>query len=217
MSDRIELLLSEILAELQQHHAYVRERDARLDTEDAEQERAKAERNAKMDAMLLEQNQIAKSAFSKMDSPSLQADAELLSAVNAPYFAIANYALAEKLILCLSSDVQNCGRAAMVLALQEAHQNDEWGRFQPLFAAAKEYLDKYPPEAVGWNDFWMARWLILHDPKAIGEITRRTAQSGPVGDTARWMVSSVASLIPQFAEDLQREQLMSQAPAGGNA
>lgn len=52
MSNPIEALLSQILLELKEHHAYIRERDTRLDQDDERLESQRQEAARKADEML---------------------------------------------------------------------------------------------------------------------------------------------------------------------
>lgn len=212
MSDRVEGLLSELLGELRTHHAYIIARDSRLDTEDQQRETEKRERNERLEATMRDSVAIQKQAAASLPPPP---NKELEHALYAPYFTIAKAELAEKLIGYIGHDVQNCGRAVMVLCLYEAHPEKlaEWNEQFPLiFQQAQTYLRDYPADQPGWNDYYMSRWLILQDPAAVAEILRRANLPGVVGELATWMMNSVASQIPLFAEALQRELLMSQVP-----
>lgn len=52
------------------------------------------------------------------------------------------------------------------------------------------------PDRPGWNDYWMARWMVTREPEAVKEIHRRAAHIPPIGkwyvvaETAAWMVNS---------------------------
>lgn len=49
MTDRIEALLSELVAEMKNHHAYVVARDAQLDAKDEQDDAERRERQARVD------------------------------------------------------------------------------------------------------------------------------------------------------------------------
>jgi len=51
---------------------------------------------------------------------------------------------------------------------------------------------------VGWNDYYMAAWLIRGDKAAMDELRRRYDLPGEVGDWARWMIESMKTQCPAF-------------------
>src|SRR5271166_3491425 len=97
--------------------------------------------------------------------------------------------------------------AAVVIALVDRHSDKAmaWrAQFSQLLQAAAAVCITCGQDRAGWNDYYMVRWFVLRDDDTVRELIRRTQQDGDVGATASWMVSSVSSQIPAFAEALER-------------
>ncbi|MBF6570531.1 MAG: hypothetical protein IVW54_16815 [Candidatus Binataceae bacterium] len=131
---------------------------------------------------------------------------EITAVIHAPYFLHPRPELGAELIRSLRSE-DNIGRKTMLLALLEAHPDraEGWTKeFSYYVKHAQRVLANAAEDNVGWNDHYMARWLILGDEKAIPEIVRRTKLPGRVGDLARWMVQSVRGQIFEFDQVIRR-------------
>lgn len=75
--------------------------------------------------------------------------------------------------------------------------------FQPFYVDCLEVKRTADPERVGWNDYYMARWMILRDEETVKEIAQRCKVPGMIGSTATWMVNSCAQRFPDFKAQIE--------------
>lgn len=140
---------------------------------------------------------------------------QLTAALHAPYFKHKDPAIAEETIRFLRSDVRNLGRASYILFLLEAHPEhaEEWRkRYKFFIEQAQRYVDEYPLNGVGWNDYHMGRWLMFGKDEDAAEVLQRTQLGGQIGESARWMCSSMCQQVPEFAATLRRMRTANEQP-----
>jgi hypothetical protein len=143
--------------------------------------------------------------------------ADLNTYIHAPYFTVKNEGVAEELIRDFRSDMDNVGRCAYMLALLEAHPEKapEWEKQYAFYLdKARKYIARAENDHVGWNDYWMGRWLIVNDPLAFEHLDIQLAKTNiwappgvrthkcpTVGEYAKRMIASMQIQCPRFRKD----------------
>jgi len=137
--------------------------------------------------------------------------------LNAPYFLHKDAEVAEACIRYALSERVNIGVNAFLLLMPMAHPEkaEDWERrYGHYIARAKALLGEAASDHVGWNDYWMSRWLILGDDYCLEELYTQTqrstiwappgqsprADSKSVGEYAVWMTDSMSMQCPEFAK-----------------
>jgi hypothetical protein len=84
-------------------------------------------------------------------------------------------------------------------AVEEKHPKQKWRWLHRAVLFVVSVLLK--PDQPGWNDYWMARWMVSHSLAALIEIHRRArhlAMWPQVREMGRWMVRSYRIQDPDF-------------------
>lgn len=123
-------------------------------------------------------------------------------------------ALVEELF---KSDNQNREMTGMAMAgiidglFDSASDALNWSDENPtaLLNRSAEARNTYPPNGPGWNDYFMAHWMVSRSENALETIVRRLRGVGfnqEVQLSAQWMVRSISRMVPDFQEALQLQQ-----------
>lgn len=142
---------------------------------------------------------------------------DIQAALNAPYFLHKDPAIGEEIIRFARSDNRgNVGVNSVLLLIPLAHPDkaEEWHRkYRHYVQRAANIIDNAGSDHVGWNDYWMMRWMILGESNCLAKLYRQTQQtniwappghspragSKSVGEYAVWMTDSVSQQCPEFA------------------
>lgn len=124
--------------------------------------------------------------------------------LNTPYFSAPDLAEANKLLASAIPQLhKNLGLATVFITILDLHPElsakwrDRFG-FWLLKKVALKYKRAYPKDGVGWNDYHMARWLILGTEEDFEAIYRRYYTPGNHHDSCVWMVDSMRVQCPTF-------------------
>jgi hypothetical protein len=109
-----------------------------------------------------------------------------------------------------------CPSLAMLeVTIERNHTGHAWWGIFAMKLAAKMLRKRIPEWRVGWNDYYMTRWLLTQDQHSANEIHRRAAHVpdgpslsgkedwGAVGHTAKWMASTQREINHEFDEALK--------------